>query len=489
MRFNGTRSGSAALKLRGVRGPHRPMRHQRSGEDGFTLVELLIVVGVTPLIIGALVMGLFSMFSLENSVTNRLTDTGEAQAFQANFRVDIQSAEQITTQSSNTGDECGTGTQLLELEWNENNTTHAYQTIVSYMSVATTSGSTTTYSLVRNYCTTGPSSTPTTSTIISSDLSPSVGANDVSVTCVSGETCNVSQGWVNAQNIENVSFPISETDSSESLTLVADPATNGSATDNGGPITVTTSTGCGYAAPGSGFYATSLCLINFGSLTGNNMLAAEQGCLETSIPLPGGSTMYYCIGITGAPVLPSALPTWTDGFLGNSINGVPFYTDIAGDPALYQDCEGGSSTCTVNGVSGVANTWGGKTTITISGIEVVGPNGSADTGWEFISADAESTDSGESIQWTTNATSPMTVIPNDESVDTTADPIGNACNSGAGVSPQNVLTGSTSTSITCDGYSNGVKTGTMMVEALTPSSMTVTMIGTGLEGVSFGLLF
>jgi hypothetical protein len=33
------------------------------------------------------------------------------------------------------------------------------------------------------------------------------------------------------------------------------------------------------------------------------------------------------------------------------------------------------------------------------------------------------------------------------------------------------------------------KTGTTMLEALTPTSMTVVMHGTGLEGVAFGLLF
>ena len=44
-------------------------------ENGFTLVELLIVVTILPLIIGALSLGIISVFSLQSSVSNRVTDT------------------------------------------------------------------------------------------------------------------------------------------------------------------------------------------------------------------------------------------------------------------------------------------------------------------------------------------------------------------------------------------------------------------------------
>jgi hypothetical protein len=148
----------------------------------------------------------------------------------------------------------------------------------------------------------------------------------------------------------------------------------------------------------------------------------------------------------------------------------------------------------------VANTWGGVTTIQISDITVIAPDGNLATGWEFVSADAESTDSGESIQWTSNQ--PLYDIPNNEPSEDASDPIGNACNSGAGVSgtyttssgtsavtSTQFFAGSPATSITCSGYSNGTKTGTLMVESLEPSAMTITMVGTGLEGISLGLLF
>jgi prepilin-type N-terminal cleavage/methylation domain-containing protein len=467
-------------------------------DQGFTLIELLIVTSLIPIIVGALAAGLFAMFSLQSSVANRLSNSADSQVVEASFRTDVQSAAYITTNPNDFSSQCGTGTQLLGLEWNLNSATHHYQTVVTYVSVPVTSGSTTTYSLVRQYCTLG-SLTPVRSTTISSNLESGQLAPTVYPVPNSA-----SSAWIDAQGVTGVSFQITEPEAkgtAYTYTLVAAPATNASAIDLGGPISVNTTAGCGYASAGSGTYASSLCLVDLTALTGNNLVAATQGCLEVSVPLPGGSTLYFCLGLSGAPVAPYALPTWTDGFLGNSINGVPFYSDIPGDPALYQSCEGDSSTCVVNGVS-VPNTWGGVTTISISNITVVAPNGNPATGWEFVSADAESTDSGESIQWTTGPASstnptppPLYLIPNGEgaTIDPPGDPIGNACNSGAGVVPQSALAGLTSTTptttITCDGDSNGVKTGTAMVEALTPSSMTVTMVGTGLEGVSLGLLF
>jgi hypothetical protein len=67
------------------------------------------------------------------------------------------------------------------------------------------------------------------------------------------------------------------------------------------------------------------------------------------------------------------------------------------------------------------------TTITFSNISVVNQQGLTATGWEAVSADAESTDQGESITWTTPATInnttglyeyPLTIMNNDEPYDT-----------------------------------------------------------------------
>ena len=87
-----------------------------TGERGFTLVELLIVVTIIPLIIGALAGGLLEVFSLQSGVANRLGDSADAQVVASTFLKDVQSASSLTTNPS-TSTQCGTGTQLLGLEW------------------------------------------------------------------------------------------------------------------------------------------------------------------------------------------------------------------------------------------------------------------------------------------------------------------------------------------------------------------------------------
>lgn len=456
-------------------------RHR--SETGFTLVELLIVVTILPLIVGALSVGLISVFSLQSGVANRLSDTADAQVVGSSFENDVQSAAQITTSPFNTNNQCGPGTQLLGLEWNlvstivNGQTVQYYKDVVSYVEL--TSGSTST--LVRQFCnegyTTPTNPNPTSSTTISYDLSPGQISPQI---FPSAEVALASAGWTTTQPVTKVEFPIVEPKSKYSYTLAAVPADSSAVNTLGVPLAPAATAGCNFASPGTGTYASTLCLVDFSSLTGNNLGAAEQGCLEMSVPLPGGYTMYFCIGITGTTIKPHPLPTWSNAFLGNScggstscVTGTPFYTGIIGDPALYQ-------------------TGSGLTTITISGITVVNPLGVPATGWQAVSADAESTDAGESVSWT--ADQPLTIIPNGQSYDTSSDPVGNACstgandiyNYGAGLTTSNG--GLTVTCAVPSTVSIGLKTGTTMVEATTPTILTTTLVGAGLQAMVFGMM-
>jgi len=488
-----------AAKSRGV-GPVSPGRGRSwldsrrisqsrdSHEAGFTLIELVIVTAVLPLIVGGLSVGLLSVFSLQSSVSNRLADTGDSQVVSSNFENDVQSAAQITTVSNlgySGNDQCGPNTevQLMGLEWNPFVSGGGYQTIVSYAEVKNGS----TYSLVRQYCSSGFSATPTSSTIISYNMPVACSAT-VTTNCQSppailpaSSSTAALTGWTSTQQVTGVQLEISEPNSTEangsfSYTLAAVPADSAQIIPTGSPITPATTTGCGFASPGTGTYASTLCLVDFSSLTGNNLLAAEQGCLEMSVPLPGGSTLYFCIGVTGTPVLPSPLPTWQNAFLGNSCagssscaTGTPFYTGIPGEPALYQ-------------------TGSGLTTITIKGITVLNAQGLPATGWEAVGADAESTDQGESISWTANT--PLTIMNNNETYDSQTDPVGNACDGGSG-GGSGLTEYNNNLTVTCavpSAVSVGLKTGTAMVWAATPNIFTTTMVGGGLEAMAFGLL-
>jgi prepilin-type N-terminal cleavage/methylation domain-containing protein len=453
-------------------------KNSRNDENGFTLIELLIVVTILPLIVGALAAGMIAVFSLQSGVQNRLGDTGDSQVVEANFQSDVVGAASLTTAPNNSSAQCGPGTQILGLAWGPvTGQSYPYQYVVSYVEVP--SGST--HNLVRQYCSSGYSTTATSSTVISYDVPAGLTIPSTGVGIVAGAPTGTtpSTAWISTQYVTGVQFPITEPNSSYSYTLDAVPAASSGVAAKGEPLNPAATAGCGFATPGTGYYASTLCLIDFSGLTGNNYLAATSGCLETSAPLPGGYTLYFCIGITGSPIAPSPLPTWQNAFLGNTCagatsgctNGSPFYTGIPGSPALYQ-------------------TASGTTTITISNISVTTPLGVSATGWEVVGVDAESTDVGESISFnagwpnTWTGSTALNILPNDESYDTPTDPVGNACDDGT-----ELTTSGNGQTVTCaETTANGLKTGTTMVEATMPSTFTTTLVGTGLQAMAFGLM-
>lgn len=517
----------------------RGKRNLNHADEGFTLVELLIVVTIVPLIVGALAAGLLSIFSLQSSVSNRLSDSGDAQMVAATYEPDVQAAQLVNTLGSPPA--CGSGTQLLGLEW-DGQSDGTYNSIVSYNEVP--SGSTN--NLVREFC--GPgSTTPTSTTIVSFNVASASGPNPpvVSVTCSPGSTCvsNTSSPWINSTVVENVTITLNEPNRTETsgyyqYTLAAVPAAYATVSDQGGPIVINSSTGCKFATAGSAPLASSLCFLDFTNLSDNpNFLADAEttgSCLYESVSLNGGWTMYFCLNISnsiaGEMIEPFALPTWCNGFLGNpgpsgacpTTAVFPNFYGVGGEPALYQQGTGG----------GVDN--GGITTITLSQIQLVNGSGVPATGWELYSADAESTDNGstytvngityaESITWTSSPNT-MQVVSNGYTAangyckngwpcDTNTDPFGTACDGGGSwpsSNPTNYGISNTATDTT--GYYNssgnpvpthtvmcteptsggvgGTLTGAAMVESLTPSTFTAQLgDGTGgLEAVAFGIL-
>lgn len=195
-------------------------RAERGVEHGFTLIELVIVAAIIPLIIGAIAAGLITVLNLQSSVTGRLQDTSDAQQVSATFQKDVQSATAFTTNSTS-APQCGTGSQLLGMQWNGG------QTVVSYMSVPIVTGTGTTYSLVRQDCTSGGSSTPTNSTTVSFDLAGPSAAIPQYPPCLTGITCTPDgtvQDWTVASGVPGVpgvKFVVNEAQSKFIYTLEA----------------------------------------------------------------------------------------------------------------------------------------------------------------------------------------------------------------------------------------------------------------------------
>jgi hypothetical protein len=481
------------------------------------------------MIIGALSVGLISVFSLQSGVASRLANTSDAQVVAANYQSDVQGTAQITTASSSTP-QCGAqsvnGTQLLGL-WS--NVNQSDQTIVSYVSVAVVNGSTTRYALERLFCSgdvSGSEYVPSNVTVLANNLPASQPAP--TVTCVANISSSLcsnslsSQQWLSSQNVSEVSFTIAEPSTTASqttgaytYTLVASPAASSSTGNSGSPVNTQATTNCYKASPGSGPLANNLCFVDFSPLTNPAYMAVAETpgtCLEMSAslgPAYNYDKLFFCISITepngsnpttgATPTDPQPwpVPTYSGAFFGNLVTvggkSYAFYTGIPGDPAIYERVK--------------STSYADLTNVTFSDITVVTGSNALATNWAIVSADAESTDATnttagdyEGLTWT--ADTPLSVVPNDIPVLDGTNQVwlaGNACLSDQSVSGLvgGVGTGTPDT-ISCNPVmgaeqeTGNQKTGAAMVMATTPSTLTVNLISggngfDGLQGIVFGM--
>jgi len=466
-------------------------RARLGDERGFTLIELVIVVSILPIVIGGIAVGLVSIFSISGSASNRLSDSGDAQVVSAYFAKDVEGATQLTTDPNVT--QCGTGTQLLGLESGYSSQPPVgYQTVISY--VTAPNGSTTSQLLVRQVCSAGASATPTSSSVVSRGIV--LGQLPPVVTQTS--TNNPALGWISTRGVTDVAFVLAESASNFQYTLEAVPRASANASQ---PSAVAPhSTSCGFAAPNTGTYASTLCFVDFSNWNTQTGTACAGGGIEMSAGVAKSPfTMTFCVSVAGVQcpanggatisgyhtdssdghtyvdyndIHAVAIPTWQDGQNGQSFLGnidpattppTPFYTGIPGNPALYTGLE--CSTAVV----------------TITSIAVTDSAGNPATGWSLVTGDAESTDNTEAITWTSDQN--LNLLPN--GIDP-ALPFGNACNSGT--STPN-LTGTGTKTVQCmQTVSTNTKTGTVMLSASTPTSLTVTLQGAGLQAMFMGLL-
>jgi prepilin-type N-terminal cleavage/methylation domain-containing protein len=472
-------------------------------EGGFTLIELVVTVTILPIVIGGIAVALVSVFSIQGNVGSRLSDSDDAQIVSAYFVKDVESASMLTT---SVAEACGSGhNQLLGLEWNGQANTSGngstYQSVASYVSVQEGNGK---YSLVRDYCGAGASTNPTSSTTVSYDISSTQLSPMISATapCDSGGPTGWTVTWVTTSCITAVTFNLNEPESSYTYTLQAIPKPGAAAGEQGSSAAVT-SNSCGFATPGTGTYASTLCFIDFTPwntqtpASGVSCQGATSGALPMDEGIPGTEfTISFCVSVstTGGTspcgsntgqcgpytfegntryawngVSAVGLPTYyspptSAAFLGN----YGFYTGVPGAPAFYEANEGTVST------------------ITITNIQVLSPTGVPATDWQLITGDAESTDSGESIVWSTAGATgqpPLYDLQN-----STSSAYGNAC---VDVNSQNQdigVLGLGTDQVTCQANVSSDKTGTMMLQSAQPSALTVTLTGTGLQAMFMGLL-
>jgi uncharacterized repeat protein (TIGR01451 family) len=166
-----------------------------------------------------------------------------------------------------------------------------------------------------------------------------------------------------------------------------------------------------------------------------------------SYTLPDGTIMTFRLRVTGPGLVAAASPSWTGAAVGNTA-----FLGISGRPILYQ-------------------TAAGTSVITISQIVLTPPAGGTVTNYMFVAADAESTNSGEVLQFQTNG-GPWSILGQIGPISGNTYP---------------VATGAGTNTFTETGVAGTV--GAYIVGSTSPTEVVTTMVGSGLQGAMFAVRF
>ena len=191
------------------------------------------------------------------------------------------------------------------------------------------------------------------------------------------------------------------------------------------------------------------CWLDFTSYS--DATATSAAGQNFSFNLPDGSIMTFNVKVasngTGTVLKPVAVPSYSGSAIGNAgFNGIP------GEPVLYEATNGRTDD------------------LTISNVAIAPPNGGT-TSYAFIAADGESTNSNESLSFTTNGTAWQLL---------------NTVNNG-GYLP--TLAGVGTTTVSETGTQDGASSAYVFGSFNNPTTVTAHLVGTGLQGIMIGVRF
>ena len=205
---------------------------------------------------------------------------------------------------------------------------------------------------------------------------------------------------------------------------------------------------CGAAASqganGPADYST-YCWIDFSGY--NNTTATSAGGQAFTITLTGGSTLSFTLKVSGPALAAATVPTWTGAALGQSA-----FITIPGNPALYQTAGAGTTTVTLSNL-----------VLTV---------GSGTVPYAIVAADAESTNNGETLSFTTNGNA-WTLLASMAYTGSTTFP---------------TLSGTGTTTVTETGVNGNVGAYAFATQG-SPTTISSTMLGSGLQGIAFAVKF
>ncbi len=197
------------------------LRKRAAGRDeaGFTLVELLVVLVIMPVIIGAIADVVVTSLKSQNGVSGRLSDSASAEVTSAFYERDVQSAAFVTTfAGASQPAPCGTESPVtsgmtFELALNWGGTTALGGANVAYWDNPSTGD------LWRVYCPTG-SSTPSSSAKVAFGLT----ATGIQTTVApSDDATAAAAGWTSTDGISGITLAAAESASSYSFDLLGVP--------------------------------------------------------------------------------------------------------------------------------------------------------------------------------------------------------------------------------------------------------------------------
>jgi prepilin-type N-terminal cleavage/methylation domain-containing protein len=261
------------------------LRKRAIGRDeaGFTLVELLVVLVIMPVIIGAIADVVVTSLKSQNGVSGRLSDSASAEVTSAFYERDVQSAAFVTTfAGASQPQPCGTGSpatsgMTFELGLNWGGTTPLGGANVAYWNSPSTGD------LWRVYCPTG-SSTPSSTEKVAFGLT----ATGIQTTVApSADATAAAAGWTSTDGISGITLAAAESASSYSFDLLGVPRVSS-------PFSEGLTPG---GTPKSPFPPYPLLILGSGSGTGTLLSCGGNGRLNV------GGTAYIDSGSSGAAEL------------------------------------------------------------------------------------------------------------------------------------------------------------------------------------------
>lgn len=95
----------------------REQTHALEGEQGLTLIELVIAVGILGVVIIPVITSMLLGILESNSSRDRIADSASAQLTTAYLHADIQSSESVATSGDCVPSALAGGTVLLQFQW------------------------------------------------------------------------------------------------------------------------------------------------------------------------------------------------------------------------------------------------------------------------------------------------------------------------------------------------------------------------------------